>query len=171
MADKKVVSEARDIQSWEHTPKRDYPEAIVGGFIRNKKGELLFVSSHKWKNMWSIPGGHVELGERLTDALRREIAEEVGLKVRVTKLLNVQEAIYPKSFVRKAHFIFFDYLCECESEKVKLDKVEIQDYKWVKPEAAMKLKMNEYTRHALELIVMGAEQSIPPKLEKKLLTE
>jgi nucleoside triphosphatase len=172
MANQNVILEAHDIQSWEHVPKEGgYPEAIVGGFIRNKKGELLLVDSYKWKDLWSVPGGHVEFGETLVDALRREIMEEVGIKVKVTRLLDIQEAIYPKTFVRKAHFIFFNYLCEAVDSKLKLDKKEIQGYKWVKPEAAKKLKMNEFTRHTLKLLTLkGAyEASIPAALEKKLL--
>ncbi len=172
MANQKVVSDVHDIQSWEHVQKRGtYPEAIVGGFIKNKKGELLLVNSHKWKGMWSVPGGHVEAGERLVDALRREIAEEVGLKVKVTRLLDIQEAIYPKHFHRKAHFIFFNYLCEGASQNVKIDRDEVQGYKWVKPEQAKKMRMNEFTRHTLKLLALKGtyESSIPAAMEKRLL--
>ncbi len=172
MANQKVVSDASDIQSWEHVPKRyTYPEAIVGGFIRNKKGELLFVNSHKWKGMWTVPGGHVESGERLVDALRREIAEEVGIKVKVTRLLDIQEAIYPKHFHRKAHFLFFNYLCEDAGQNVKIDKYEIHGYKWATLQKAKKMRMNEFTRHTLRLLALRGtyESSIPTAMEKRLL--
>ncbi|HUB92603.1 MAG TPA: NUDIX domain-containing protein [Candidatus Saccharimonadales bacterium] len=151
----------------------NYPEAIVGGYIRNRKGQILFVSSYKWKGMWSIPGGHVELGERIVDALRREIKEEVGIEVTVTRLLNVQSAIYPKHFVRKVHFIFFNYLCEAKADKVKIDKDEVQSYKWVTPEETRRMKMNVYTRNTMKLLLMKGtyEHSIPTEMEKRLLNE
>lgn len=170
MAEQKVILEAHDIQSWEHVPKRgNYPEPIVGAFIKNKKGELLFVTSFKWKGVWSIPGGHVELGENLTDALRREVMEEVGLNVRVKRLISIEQAIFPKSFIKKKHFIFFDFLCESSSDKVKIDKGEVQGYKWIRPKDALKLKHNQYTRHALEIYLKGLQTSVPTELEKRLL--
>lgn len=150
--------------------KSEYPELIVGGFIKNKKGELLFVTSHKWKGIWSIPGGHVELGESLVEALKREVMEEVGLRVKVTRLLSIEEAIYPKQFIRKKHFIFFDFLCETDSSRVRMDRLEIQGYRWVKPKEAMKLRHNEYTKHALKIYLGSKSNAIPKAIENKLLT-
>jgi len=85
-----------------------YPEPTVGGLILNTKGELLLVESPKWKRGYTIPGGHVELGETLVGALHRELKEEVGLKVEEPELLMIQEAIFSKEFYRKRHFVFFD---------------------------------------------------------------
>jgi 8-oxo-dGTP diphosphatase len=56
---------------------------------------------------WSLPGGRVEHGERLAEALRREIAEETGLRVRPGPLLAVAEIIDGAH-----HFVVLDYLCE-----------------------------------------------------------
>ncbi|MFN2282064.1 MAG: NUDIX domain-containing protein, partial [Anaerolineales bacterium] len=56
-----------------------YPEPTVGALIFNENDQLLIVQTHKWHGNYTIPGGHVELGEHLLEALEREIREETGL--------------------------------------------------------------------------------------------
>ena len=81
--------------------KQIYPEPTVGALVLNRKGEVLLVNSHKWGNKLTIPGGHVELGETLVEALRREVREEVGLEIYDVKFLTVQEAIFSSEFWKK----------------------------------------------------------------------
>ncbi len=124
-----------------------YPEATVGALVVNKKGEILLVKSSKWKNKFTVPGGHIELGEHSEDAIRREVKEETGLDVKPVKLLVVQEAIYPKDYHKREHYVFMDYVCTTEDSHVKLDGRELQEYLWIKPKDALKLDMEEYTRN------------------------
>ncbi|MGD0176180.1 MAG: NUDIX domain-containing protein [Candidatus Bathyarchaeia archaeon] len=124
-----------------------YPEATVGALVVSEKGEVLIVRSHKWGNKYTVPGGHIELGERAEDAITREVKEETGLDTEPVGLLIVQEAIYPKDFHKHEHYIFMDYVLKTKSSKVQLDGRELQDYVWVKPEEALKLDLEEYTRN------------------------
>lgn len=149
--------------------KQSYPEPAAGGFIVNKKGEILFVKSYEWKELWHIPGGHVETGERIVDALRREVMEEVGLKVRPTRLLSIQEALFPKANKGKKHLIYFDFLCEAETSNVKIDRKEIKEYKWFKPSEAKKLSFDPFTKHSLQVYLSA--KYVPTELEKKILTQ
>lgn len=52
-----------------------YPEPTVGALILNLQGQLFLMKSPKWRGKYVVPGGHVELGESLEEALRREIKE------------------------------------------------------------------------------------------------
>ena len=51
--------------------EQQYPEPTVGALVFNAQGQLFLMRSHKWKGKYVIPGGHIELGETMVDALRR----------------------------------------------------------------------------------------------------
>ena len=123
-----------------------YPEATVGALIVNEKGDVLLVRSIKWGDKYTVPGGHIELGERAEDAIVREVKEETGLDSVAVDLLIVQQAIYPKDYHKHEHYIFMDYVCKALSAEVKLDGRELQSFIWIKPEEALKLELEEYTR-------------------------
>jgi nucleoside triphosphatase len=124
-----------------------YPEATVGALVANSKGEVLIVRSNKWSNKYTVPGGHIELGERAEDAIKREVKEETGLDVNHVRLLLVQEAIFPANYYKHEHFVFMDYLCRSLNSEVKLDGRELQEYVWIKPDNALKLDLEGYTRN------------------------
>ncbi|HEX4921650.1 MAG TPA: NUDIX domain-containing protein, partial [Candidatus Bathyarchaeia archaeon] len=71
-----------------------FPEPTVGALIVNKEGKILLAKSHKWFDKYTLPGGHIEVGETMKEALKREVKEEVGLDVEVGEFLTMQEAIF-----------------------------------------------------------------------------
>lgn len=130
---------------------KNYPEATVGGLIIRPDGKILLVKSYKWNNYFSVPGGHIEFGEKAEDAIKREILEETGLEVDVIELFMVQQAINPENYYKKnVHYIFLDYLCKAKNTNVKLDNIELQEYVWIDPKDALKLNLEPYTRRLLE---------------------
>jgi mutator protein MutT len=126
-----------------------FPEPTVGALIENNQGKVLLCDSHKWPGIYTVPGGHVELGETCEEALIRECKEEVGLDVNVVELLSIQQVIYPKEFWKSdAHFIFFDYLCKAQGKQIaKVDSDEIQSVIWTDPKEALDLEIDRYLRH------------------------
>lgn len=69
---------------------KQFPTHIVAvdGIVENGRNEILLVK-HMDKQIWTVPGGQVETGENLTEALIREIKEESGIDVTVDKLVCV----------------------------------------------------------------------------------
>ncbi len=62
---------------------------------------------------WSLPGGVVEVGERLEEALRREVREETGLAVRPLGVVEIFERILRDGEGRpEYHYVLIDYVCE-----------------------------------------------------------
>jgi ADP-ribose pyrophosphatase YjhB (NUDIX family) len=95
---------------------RRYPERpILGvGAIIEDRGRMLLVErgTEPLKGVWSLPGGAVETGERLKDAIRREVREETGLEVEPVSIAEIFERIMPDAAGRaEYHYVLIDYLC------------------------------------------------------------
>ena len=126
------------------------PEATVGALIFNDAGEVLMIRTHKWSNLWGIPGGKIKWGEPSVDALRREIKEETELDVTDIEFVLVQDCIHSKEFYRDAHFVLLNYTCRCIGKpRVKLNE-EAREFRWVTTAEASKMPLNTPTRILLE---------------------
>lgn len=97
------------------------------------------IRSPKLGNKWIVPGGHIEHGEHVLEAARREAHEETGLRVRPFGVFTVAESVSATTgnFSRR-HFIYFEIICKALSSKVKLDQAEATSYAWFSVEAAQK---------------------------------
>ena len=94
--------------------KREYPESPivgVGGVIFDGASVLLAKRGQEpAKGTWSLPGGAVELGEKLIDALKREIREEIGIEIQVGGLIRVLDRIIRDEERRvRYHYVIVDY--------------------------------------------------------------
>jgi len=122
-------------------PKRLYPEApIVGiGAVIVKENKVLLVkrAGEPGKGLWSIPGGLVEIGESIRDAVRREVKEETGLDVRVDEIADVTEIIIRDEENRvKHHYVIIDFFAvplkgelKASSDALEVRWVEFKDLK------------------------------------------
>jgi 8-oxo-dGTP diphosphatase len=74
---------------------RERPVVAVGAVVRDRDGRLLVIRRGRppAEGRWTVPGGRVEPGERLAEAVRRELREETGLDVRVGDLVGVHEIV------------------------------------------------------------------------------
>lgn len=97
--------------------KRAYPEypvcAVGAMIIKDRKILLVRRGQPPAFGKWSIPGGVVQLGETLEEAVIREAREETGLEVRPLRIGKVVERIYRDTESRiEYHYIILDYVCE-----------------------------------------------------------
>src|SRR3990170_232288 len=102
------------------------PKIAVGGIVVND-GDLLMVRRAKEPGMglWSIPGGHVEHGEYLTDAVRREVKEETGLDVEVADLVGILEVLGPD------HLVILDFGARVETRAEPAPSDDVSEARWV----------------------------------------
>lgn len=127
-----------------------HPTATVGALIFDANGRVLMIRTHKWSNLWGIPGGKIEFGETSEDALRREIKEETNLTIAEIHFVLVQDCIHSREFYRDAHFVLLNYACRCVGPvDVRLND-EALEFRWVTATEAAELRLNEPTRILLE---------------------
>lgn len=133
--------------------------AVCSGSLRQAKGNLACVSCsfvnyrnarptataivmHKNKilltkrnNMpfmgwWDLPGGFLNRGEHPEDGIRRELKEELGLKVNLKDLLGIYPGTYPSTF-EPFHILSVVYVAEPLTKNLRvLDKAELKGFQW-----------------------------------------
>jgi 8-oxo-dGTP diphosphatase len=106
-------------------------EVIVSALIVSPDDEVLLIRQPKWGDLWTPPGGHVEPGETLAAAAKREAEEETGLDVVPEGLVHWGELIDPDGRSRPVHFIFFDFAFRARGKELRLDASEVAEARWV----------------------------------------
>ena len=119
------------------TASPDKPTIRVAGLLVHEGRILMVEQGREGERYWLLPGGGVRFGETLSDALRREFAEELGIRVGVNKLLAIVESVSPDPSYRKhvVHLVFevsapFEVAPEPHDPKVLsaafLDELQLQ---------------------------------------------
>ena len=127
--------------------KRDYPEQpIVGvGVVIIHDGRALLVrrNSEPLKGEWSVPGGMLELGEKLRDGAAREALEETGLRVEVGEVLDVFDSIFPDADGQtQYHYVLIDFICRRVSGEAVAGS-DVSEVKWVEEAELEALQLRE----------------------------
>ena len=114
---------------------RTYPERPIVGvgavIVQNGRALLVRRNTEPLKGEWSVPGGVLELGEKLRDGAAREALEETGLQVEVGEVLDVFDSIFPDADGRtQYHFVLVDFLCRVVSGEAVAGS-DVSEVKWV----------------------------------------
>ncbi len=95
---------------------RDYPARPIVGVaavvIEQERVVLVRRGQPPAYGEWSLPGGAVELGETLQEAVEREVREEIGLQVQVMEPVAVLDRIFLDTEGQvQYHYVLMDFLC------------------------------------------------------------
>ncbi len=154
------------------TAQREYPKSPlvgVGAVVFNADCVLLVRRAKApLAGEWSLPGGAVELGETLEEAIVREVAEETGLRVVPLQVVKVFDHIDRdgEGGIR-FHYVLVDFLCRIDAEGGMRQREpageksalqygsDVSDARWVPVEGLRMSKEFPLTERALEVIAIG----------------
>ena len=110
----------------------DRPVVGVGAVVLDGVQVLLIKRGHApLKGQWSLPGGAVEIGETLEQAIAREVLEETGLTIEVGPMVEVLDRISRDADGRvEHHFVLVDFVCR-PSGGVLRGASDAEDAAWV----------------------------------------
>ncbi|MDQ8731473.1 NUDIX hydrolase [Bradyrhizobium sp. LHD-71] len=140
-------------------PPRPAPELAVSAAIF-RSGNVLVVrrAAAPAKGLWTLPGGRVEIGETLVEAVRREVMEETSLTVEVAGLAGYREIILSEAVgPRGRHFVILPFAARWVAGEVTLND-ELSDGHWMPIEAVAALPTTE----GLLEILRQAERLLSP---------
>lgn len=110
------------------------PTHAVKAVILNHEGAVLLLqrnpATHDGESNWDLPGGLVEEGENPVEALKREVAEELGVTIKMLEEAATWQFLRSKD---NQHVHVQNYLCEITNGDIRLSDEHIQ-YQWVSPE-------------------------------------
>jgi ADP-ribose pyrophosphatase len=137
------------------------PEVGVGALLLSG-GRVLLVrrSNQPGRGKWSVPGGHLELGEGIYEAAVRELMEETGIRGRPLGVVGVSELIERDGEGRVLyHYVLVDVLMEPEAgsrpEGARAGS-DAMDVAFVDLESALRMDLTDSARGLLERASSGA---------------
>jgi 8-oxo-dGTP diphosphatase len=128
-----------------------HPLLGVGGIVfAGEKVLLVERGNPPLEGLWSLPGGLVETGERLEDAVVREVLEETGLRVTVQSLATVFERIMPGvAGCAEYHYVLVDFYCTLLGGDLRPGD-DSRRAEWFDLSALANLSMTAGTREVIE---------------------
>jgi ADP-ribose pyrophosphatase YjhB (NUDIX family) len=141
---------------------REYPAHPVVGvgavIVRGARALIVKRGHEPRKGEWSLPGGLLNLGESLTDAVRREVKEETGLDVELGPIVETFDRIHRDEDGRiRYHFVIVDYVCWSASGNAVAGS-DADDVAWVKGDEVERYGLSA---HAKAVFLKGLVFSRP----------
>jgi len=135
--------------------QREYPDRPLVGvgaiIVDGDRVVLIRRGKQPLLGEWSIPGGVLELGETVRQAVEREALEETGLVVRATELLGVFDRIVPDDNQRTIyHYVLVDFLCERISGELNASG-DAAEARWFTAGATRQLNLPQDTDDVIAL--------------------
>jgi ADP-ribose pyrophosphatase YjhB (NUDIX family) len=139
--------------------KREYPTAPLVGvgaiIVENDRVVLVKRGHPPLAGEWSIPGGVLEVGEMLREAVMREAREETGLTVEPGEILGVYDRVIRDGGRIRYHYVLIDFLCQRVSGELQPGS-DADEVRWFSQEEVGVLKL---VRDTAEVVRKGFEKA------------
>lgn len=113
-----------------------------------ERGKVLMVRASRGmtKGIWNLPGGFVGYGEHPAPSAQREVFEELGLRVKLKRLLGIYAETFPRT---GGYMLSFVYLGKRLTKKITPRPDEIESVAWMPVEKASRITPNPFARAGL----------------------
>ena len=153
---------------------RDYPDRPIVGVaavvIEDDRVALVRRGRPPAYGEWSLPGGAVEPGESLEEAVVREVAEEIGLKVEVVEVVAVLDRIFwDQEGEVQYHYVLIDFLCRKTGGKLKASS-DVISCSQVPFSALAQYNLTKETRGVISRAYQRVSGGSPPVYRVKATT-
>ena len=105
--------------------------AVAAIIVRDDEILLVKRGSQPAIGKWSIPGGSVEIGETLEEAVKREVMEETGLEIEVGEIAGIHELIVRENGELQFHYVLIDYFAKAKPGD-PVAATDAADCRWVR---------------------------------------
>lgn len=153
--------------TFENGNKHSLRHITIVAIVKNKNGKILLTkrAAHLLRGgKWTIPGGFLDRDENASEGVKREIAEETGLKVNKLVLFRVNDSPNrPKEDRQNVDFVFIAEVSEGELKQ----NAEVSEFKWIDEKTLPKdeefafdhresiVKYFEYLKEPFQLPIIG----------------
>ncbi|UFZ07322.1 NUDIX domain-containing protein [Bradyrhizobium ontarionense] len=122
------------------TPPRHPQLAVSAAIFRDGKTLLVRRARAPAKGVYTLPGGRVEFGESLHEALAREVMEETGLSMAIIGLAGWREVLPAQG--GGGHYVILPFAARWQAGEIKLNP-ELDDFQWRVPDALEGLPLTD----------------------------
>jgi len=131
----------------------------IKALIKNEKGEMLLLKSgpaeqkHTQVEFWDLPGGRIKTGHSISDTLKREVEEELGISgqnVEIGKVFDATISNFKASHGKNVGLMLIAYNCKLNGKQDFKLSDEHSEWKWVKIEDAKKLLSTKFAKNFID---------------------
>ncbi len=127
------------------------PRQAAGALIINDSDQLLLVRD-RLRREWSYPGGYLDRGEDPLVACAREVREEVGLQLDLSRLTQVETHHWHRPLGRLVFTTFLTHVTAAEAANLQLQRRELLEARWVNLPEAVQLIAPRLRPRLVELL-------------------
>lgn len=131
--------------------EKHFPQVAVGAVIF-KDNQVLLVkrSNPPAQGSWAVPGGKINPGETMQQALVREVKEETGLDISVGEIVHVFDVIrHNNQGELTFHYVIIDFLCEYKKGEL-IAGDDAQEARWISQLELKEMNINPKTKRLLK---------------------
>jgi 8-oxo-dGTP diphosphatase len=112
------------------------------------KGKVLMVKARRGltQGIWNLPGGFMGYGEHPAESAKREVREELGVQVKLVRLIGVYSDVFART---GGYMISFIYQGKKPAAPFRMHPEELEEIQWMPVRKALRVTRNPFVKKGL----------------------